>query len=202
MLRLQRGLAAIAWRWRCRRAALDARRVTLAALEAWPARRVLVVCYGNIYRSPFVAERLRQACGDTIQVRSGGFHPLQGRPSPERHIAASLNYGVDLAAHRSAVVGADDIKWADLVVLMDRHNWQSLMQMGAHPDRFVWLGALDGGPVEIPDPYTMGDAEAEAVLRRLSTCSGRLAGKLDTLPSRAADAAISARTGAGATRGG
>jgi len=140
--------------------------------------RVLVVCYGNICRSPFAATYLARAAGDRLQVRSGGFHRRAGRPSPPRHVAMSRQFGIDLSGHLSAVIDAEDVAWADVIVLMDRHNWQDLQLLGAPSDRLVWLGALDDGPVEIPDPYAMGEPSANQVLQRLQVCSSRLAGRL------------------------
>lgn len=168
-------LSTIRWRWRCHRAVATARRDTRANLSAGAFRRILVVCYGNIYRSPFVATRLRQLLGDTAEVRSGGFHPRSERPSPARHVAMSAARGIDLASHRSAVIRPDDVSWADLIVLMDRHNWQALQKIGAPARRLVWLGALDDRPVEIPDPYGLDEQAAHSVLDRLDACSVRLA---------------------------
>lgn len=167
--------SSVGWRWRCHRAVAAARRDTLANLAARPARRVLVVCYGNICRSPFVAAYLRQACGDGLEVRSGGFHARPGRPSPERHILMGRAHGVDLSGHRSLVLGPADLAWADVIVLMDRHNWQALQLVAAPADRLVWLGVMDDGPVEILDPYALDDQAAQAVLSRLETCAVRLA---------------------------
>lgn len=169
-------LRAVRWRWRCHRAVATARRDTQANLSAGRFQRLLIVCYGNIYRSPFVAARLRQLLADAAEVRSSGFHPRPERPSPQRHVAMSAARGVDLATHRSSVIRREDVNWADLIVLMDRHNWQGLRSIGAPADRLVWLGALDDGPVEIPDPYGLDEPTAFGVLDRLDACSMRLAG--------------------------
>jgi protein-tyrosine-phosphatase len=90
----------------------------------------------------------------------------------------SRRYGIDLSGHLSSVIEPKDLDWADLIVLMDRHNWQDLRRLGATPERLVWLGTLDGGPVEIPDPYAMSDSSAEHVLQRLRRSTDRLASLL------------------------
>ena len=74
----------------------------------------------------------------------------------------------------SVVVAPADLAWADLIVLMDRHNWQALQLAGAPADRLVWLGAMDDGPVEIPDPYALDEQAAREVLDRLEECAARL----------------------------
>lgn len=151
-------------------ALLTARHRSLNGLRERSIRRVLVVCHGNIYRSAFVAAYLRRAHG-SVEVRSAGFHPKPGRPAPEGHVAMSLEYGIDLRGHVSSLVRAEDLEWADIIVLMDRRNWMRLRAAGAKAGKIIWLGALVPGPVEILDPYGMDEAAAREVLRRLASCS-------------------------------
>ena len=87
-------------------------------------------------------------------------------------------YGVSLDVHRSSIVGADDLSWADLIVLMDRHNWAALDELGADSRKLVWLGALTQGPLEVPDPYALEDGEAERVIVRMRDATERLASKI------------------------
>jgi protein-tyrosine-phosphatase len=82
--------------------------------------------------------------------------------------------GVDLSRHASTVIENSDLRWADIVVLMDRRNWMSLRRMGAEPNKLVWLGAFAPGPVEIEDPYQLDDAAASALLDRLLVSAGGL----------------------------
>jgi protein-tyrosine phosphatase len=172
--RSRRVLAAIAWRLRCHWAALNADRWSRRVLAARPIRKLLVVCYGNIYRSPYVAELLRERLANRVQVRSSGFHPIADRPSPSAHVQMSAQAGVDLGRHRSAQLSFDDLAWADAIVLMDRYNWRDLRRMGADPGRLVWLGSLDGGG-DIPDPYGLPLREAERIMQRVHRCSESLA---------------------------
>lgn len=171
---IRRAASAIAWRMRCRRAALTAGRDSRAVLEAGSPRKLLVVCYGNIYRSPYAAQLLGDRLGPTYQVRSSGFHRVADRPSPPAHVEMSLQSGVDLRAHRSKIMTVDEIQWADAIVLMDRHNWQVLRQRGADPARLIWLGAFDGSG-EIPDPYGLSSDDARRIMHRVHQCTEALA---------------------------
>lgn len=171
---VRRAGSAIAWRMRCWWAALGAVRHSRAALNAGSPRNIVVVCYGNIYRSPYAARLLGDRLGPAFQVRSAGFHREAGRPSLPAHVEMSLQSGVDLRAHRTAVITVDDIEWADAIVLMDRHNWQALRQRGADPARLVWLGAFDGGG-EIPDPYGLPPDDARRIMHRVHRCTEALA---------------------------
>ncbi len=160
------------------RALARARETTSAALAAAPRdARVLVVCHGNIYRSPLVATRLRELLGSGRVITQGGFHAKGDRPSPAPHVVMSATFGVDLRAHRSRVLESGDYA-ADLIVLMDRRNWVNLKRAGADERKFVWLGALAEGEVEIPDPYGLDATAAESIIKRLLAASEALARRL------------------------
>jgi len=172
---VRRLAVAIFWRGRAWYELLVARTESLRRLGAVPARRVLVICHGNIYRSAFVEHYLRSLVGSEIEIRSGGFHPVGGRSSPDRHVEYSRSYGVDLSNHRSSTLRTEDLEWADLLVLMDRKNWVRLTQMGADPEKLIWLGALAPGSVEIQDPYEMDDAALCALIKKLQVRTRQLA---------------------------
>jgi len=171
-------IRATAARLSCYRALLTARDDSSSRLARESASRVLVVCYGNIYRSAFVGAYFAQHPIPGIEFRSAGFYPVAGRPAPARHVELSRHVGVELADHRSAVVTARDIRWADVIVLMDRHNWLSLIELGAAEEQLVWLGSLDGGAIEINDPYGLSDLEAARIVERLRACTTGLAARL------------------------
>lgn len=130
--------------------------------------RVLSVCYGNIYRSPFAAACLHAQfpAGAGPSVRSAGFHERDGRPvEPGFQQIALERYAIDLAAHRSRTVTADDLDWADLVLIMDGHNYRLMHDRHRnHLGKCIWLGAVcDETPVVIQDPYGT-DASVQAVI--------------------------------------
>ncbi|WP_157995300.1 arsenate-mycothiol transferase ArsC [Peristeroidobacter soli] len=167
-------------RVRAKRAMAAARDVSVARIRQGGIKRVLVVCYGNIYRSPFAGVSLRQALSPEIEVRSSGFHRVAGRQSPERHVIMSRARNIDLSSHRSTRITPEDLQWADIVVLMDRHNWGLLDELGADHSKLVWLGAFGPGDIEIADPYELDDAHAQRVLDQLEQASRELATRLKT----------------------
>src|SRR5947207_12854330 len=84
------------------------RRAALASLNARrPPARVLVVCNGNIFRSPFAAVVLRRVIGPRgVQVESAGFLG-PGRPAPRDALAAAASQGVELSPHLTPLIPAD-----------------------------------------------------------------------------------------------
>jgi protein-tyrosine-phosphatase/predicted ATP-grasp superfamily ATP-dependent carboligase len=124
-------------------------------LRTRPAR-VLVVCYGNICRSPLVERLLRQSLDPgRVEARSCGFIKREGRTSPEDYLLIALEAGVDLSAHRSSAISPDAVSWADVILLMDRQNWKMMRDYSQESaEKVLWLGGwAQERAGEIPDPY-------------------------------------------------
>jgi protein-tyrosine phosphatase len=140
------------------------------------------MCYGNIYRSPFVAsvlkDRLRGA--DNFEVRSAGFHPRTERPSPEDYVELVRDRQIDLTPHRSSLVTAADLEWAEAIVIMDRYNWERLQPFGAEIGaKILWLGAFARtGPLEVQDPYGLPTPRVQAIVTQMQAAAEGLAENL------------------------
>lgn len=122
--------------------------------------RVLVVCHGNLYRSPLAASVL--ATAGNLEVRSAGFTKA-GRRAAKRMRLAAASLGHDLEQHRSAVVDAECLSWADLVIYMDSGNRKRLVDaMRYHGVRrpYACLGSYCIPPRRsIRDPAFVRDRE-------------------------------------------
>ena len=133
-------------------------RGSLPARELRPGLRVLVVCTGNICRSPLAAALLESelaaawgvAPPDLHElgwvVASAGTMALPGCPASEHSVDAAREIGVDLARHRSQNL-EDALRhdW-DLVLAMSRSHLQALPR-GVRGELF------DPVDREIPDPF-------------------------------------------------
>ena len=156
----------------------NAERDTSNRLKNKNIRHILVMCYGNIYRSPFVEKYLAERLGEDFEIRSAGFHPKSNRASSEAHIKMCLEYNVDLSAHRSTVVNRELTDWADVIVIMDRHNWYALADYPSATSKVLWLGVLlEQSIKEIQDPYSKSESEARLIVQQLLASSGRLEDK-------------------------
>lgn len=85
---------------------------------------VLVVCTGNLNRSPMAAALLARALterGVPADVRSAGF-VTEDLPSPPNAVTSLAEHGLDLSGHRSRLLTADMVRWADLVIGMERRH--------------------------------------------------------------------------------
>jgi len=122
--------------------------------------RILVICYGNIYRSA-LAKAVIDKETHHFDIKSAGFHKKENRNAGEEFITLSNNDGYNLNEHKSKRINKDLINWAQLIIVMDYNN-QSLLQKFAPSDSFkaVLLNQyLTGKPTEIQDPYGKSSIE-------------------------------------------
>jgi len=150
------------------------RREARARLAARRPTSVLVICHGNICRSPFAAALLaRELAPMGIPVTSAGFIGA-GRPAPREAIAAAAAYDIDLSCHRSQPVHPDLVRSAELVVVMDQAQGRTMgARFGRQPRDIMLLGDLDPAPIErraMPDPVTRPLVEFESCYERIARC--------------------------------
>ncbi|MES9939890.1 MAG: hypothetical protein ABW105_03755 [Candidatus Thiodiazotropha sp. 6PLUC1] len=173
---------AIQRRIRHQRILFFARRSSSAAISSVKQLdRVLVLCYGNIYRSPLVEYLLRrQLAGEKVELKSAGFHEKDGRSCVEEYLGLLSKRGYDLTAHRSSRVTHDDIEWADVIVIMDRKNWDLMKQMDQSAiQKIIWVGGFTNNmSVEVVDPYGLGVEATEKVISQLEIGAGDIANKI------------------------
>ena len=88
------------------------------------------------------------------QLMSAGFHPEEQRPADERMVRVAANHGCDLSRSRSAQVSNETLRGSDIIFVMEKTHYDRLAAMDAgSAGRVFLLGAHDGGPVNIADPY-------------------------------------------------
>jgi protein-tyrosine-phosphatase len=145
--------------------------------ERRDARRILVLCHGNICRSPYAGARLAAAgAALELEVRTAGFSRYVDRTPPEMYRRLAAARGIDLRGHRSAHIELAMLDWADLILVMDAANARELAARDARrARRAVVLGALDPeGGSEIRDPYELPAQEMAAVLAQIDRCIATL----------------------------
>jgi protein-tyrosine phosphatase len=144
-------------------------------------RRVLVICYGNICRSPFAAELLaRRVPG--LEVRSAGLEARDGKPPEPAAKRIARKHGVELAAHGAHRMRTEDVAWADLIIAME--GYQGAVVRRRWPegtDKTHLLGDFfSGGPFLIADPYGHEDEIFAAVFDQIAAAVEALALRLTT----------------------
>ncbi|RTZ14114.1 low molecular weight phosphotyrosine protein phosphatase [Vibrio aquaticus] len=141
-------------------------------------KKILVVCMGNICRSPTGEAVLRaksQELGVPVSVDSAGtigYH--QGNPPDPRSKAAGEKRGYSFRGIRSRKVVADDFEQFDLILAADADNLADLKAQcpkRLHYKLKLFLEYGDSGYSEIPDPYYGGDNGFELVLDLIEEAS-------------------------------
>jgi len=144
-------------------------------------QRILVVCFGNICRSPYFEAVLQRALPD-VQVSSAGFLRAE-RPVPNESLVASQRRGLDLSRFRSRTVTRQLTDAADLVIVMDAHQARRLIHdLHLPAARVVVAGDLDpvgAQPRPIRDPFRQPLEVFESSFDRIDRCAATLVALLD-----------------------
>ena len=114
-------------------------------------RRVLVVCIGNICRSPMAEGLLRRALPDR-QILSAGLAALVGHGADPIAVGIMAGQGIDIGAHRARMVSDALVRDSDLILTMDSRQQEQISAEYPHTRGKVFrLGETAGQ--DIPDPY-------------------------------------------------
>lgn len=142
---------------------------------------VLLVCLGNICRSPMAEgvmknllaeQRLLAQCG-LDSAGTASWHV--GKAPDPRAVKAAARRGIDLSMLRARQVTANDFETFDYILAMDGSNFLDLsnIQPNNSPARLERLLAFApaGFPDDVPDPYYGGDDGFDHVLDLITEAS-------------------------------
>lgn len=82
-------------------------------------RKILVVCVGNVCRSPMGAAMLRAAMPDK-DISSAGINALEGAPADEMVVELMRQRGIDVARHRGRQLDETTLHESDLILVMEK----------------------------------------------------------------------------------
>jgi len=147
--------------------------------------RVLIVCDGNICRSPMAAAYLKARAAHAglahVVVDSAGLLGIEGAPAALHAIAVGRAGWFDLTRHRSRGVTAADLRAADVVLGMTLAHLEELARR--FPDagqKRLLLRAFEAGPApaggapELTDPVSGPYEEFRDAFTVIRTCVDHL----------------------------
>ena len=155
--------------------------------------RLLVVCLGNICRSPLAEGALRarieaSPLAGRVMVDSagtGGWHA--GEPPDRRAIACGRGHGVDIAGLRARQLRARDFEDFHWLLCADADNLRDVRALAPPGARertallLDWAGTVPHG--EVPDPYYGDGSHFEGVWQLVDTAARAVVDRLSARPA-------------------
>jgi protein-tyrosine phosphatase len=146
--------------------------------------KILMVCLGNICRSP-IAEGIMQ---DKIEkykldaeVDSAGFEPFHAGDAPDfRAIKVMKQHGIDISGQRSRIFRVSDFDVFDRIYVMDSGNFSDVKSKAKNGTQmqkvdFILNIINPGCNKPVPDPYYGGDQGFERTYQLLDSAIELLA---------------------------
>jgi protein-tyrosine phosphatase len=112
---------------------------------------ILVLCLGNICRSPMAEGLLKRAFPEK-SVRSAGLTAMTGYPADPLAVQVMQEQGIDIRAHRAQSLAGWMVQDAELILTMDSTQKRLVeQQYAAAKGKVFRLGEF--GKYDIADPY-------------------------------------------------
>lgn len=139
--------------------------------------RILVVCIGNICRSP-VGERVLRKGLPEMDVSSAGLGAVVGHGADEKTAQAAEAAGVSVEGHVARQFTGELGRQADLILVMEAEHRRVLAD--THPELSGKVMLFDHwiGGTGIPDPHGKPLTAHEAAVERIVRAAEGWIGKL------------------------
>lgn len=124
--------------------------------------KILVICTGNICRSP-IAERLLRQMMPTKIVKSAGLAALINNAADLTAQKIANKHGVSLDGHKGIKFTADIGRQYDLILVMEKHQIEAVSTIAPELRGKTMLLGHWMNQKEIPDPYRKSDEAFESV---------------------------------------
>lgn len=138
---------------------------------------ILVVCIGNVCRSP-VAERALQGKLDGFRVTSAGLGALVGHPADETAASVASRHGVSVEGHRARQFEPELGEQADLILVMEPAHKRKIAESTPHLSGKVMLFDHWTKREGIPDPFRRSEDFHELVFQMIDAAADSWSRKL------------------------
>lgn len=128
---------------------------------------ILVVCVGNICRSP-VGERLLRQALPALDVTSAGIQALVGKPADKTASEVAATHGLSLHGHEARQFTPDLGKAHDLILVMEPGHKREIARVAPQLAGRVMLFDKWTGDTGIADPYLRSKEFHEKTFAALS----------------------------------
>jgi len=147
--------------------------------------KILMVCLGNICRSPLAEGILKAKLSDAFFVDSAGTISMhEGEHPDKRAVKTAAHHGIDISKQQSRPITDSDFENFDLIYCMDGKVYQDVMSKAPHEQKqkiSLFLEADGNGKnTEVPDPYWGDMRDFEHVFQLLDNRCNTIAKQLMT----------------------
>ena len=139
--------------------------------------KILVVCVGNICRSP-TGEALLQKYAPQCVVRSAGVQAMVDKPADSQAQAIALQNGVEMAQHIARQLDEAMCHEADLILVMESSHIRTVEKICPTVRGKVMLFGQWLSNKEIADPYRRSDEMFALVYQQIDAAAKKWAEKL------------------------
>lgn len=153
--------------------------------------KILMVCLGNICRSPLAEGIMRnkiEAAGLDWTVDSAGTGNWHIGEQPDRRsIEVAQHNGLDISEQRARQFRAQDLDEYDLILAMDRNNYRDILRLAKTEEQkkkvhLIMDLAKPGDGTDVPDPYWDDNGFAQ-VYRMLEDACERIVEHYQATPN-------------------
>ncbi len=146
--------------------------------------KILVVCLGNICRSPLAEGILKSKLPEHFFVDSAGTIAMhEGKHPDKRAIKTAQNHGIDIFGLKSRPIKKSDLENFDHIFCMDLNNMEDVISIAENEEqrKKISLFLEEAGNqknAEVPDPYYGDLSGFEEVYQLLDEAAEKIAAKL------------------------
>jgi protein-tyrosine phosphatase len=132
--------------------------------------KVLIICVGNICRSPMAEALLRHRSHDQVQVTSAGVQATSGAHMDPLAKAVLKDFKIKSGEHRACQVTRDMLHWADLILLMEQPQLTRVLQIAPEVQGKAFLIGKWQNDLQIADPYRCPKNAFQQTYAQLERC--------------------------------
>ena len=126
--------------------------------------KILMVCLGNICRSPLAQGILESKITSNTVVDSAGTAAYHvGNPPDPRSIAVAKQNGIPISQFRARKFTREDFKNFSHIYAMDQSNYENVIGLAETKAEQEKVSLLFPNEEEVPDPYYGGDTGFQLV---------------------------------------
>lgn len=140
--------------------------------------KILMVCLGNICRSPLAEGILKSKLPDIFLVDSAGtISNHRGENPDHRSIKTAENHGIDISKQVSRQILKNDLEEYDYIFCMDKNNLKDVLALAKNEKQKAKVSLLVENK-NVPDPYWDKLEDFEIVFQMIDEACEKIAKKL------------------------